>query len=426
MKFIITLISIFAVHVVLAQRTVGLSELKDAALQHSNAIKNGTLKEGLAEADLAAAKAQYLPSVSAIGAGVYGLKDFVPAIPTLLPKGVDNFYVVGATATETLYAGGRVATANELARLQVDVNRILSRQSADSVRLLTEQKYWNLVNIQEQFKVLEANQKLLATVLKQQQDMLNAGLIARNDLLKVNVQQNQLKLNRVKLNNGRNLALLDLCFYTGLSYDSSMTMRDTLGVETLLSIHSLSPDTSLSSNFNYQLLQRKLAAESLQKRIAKGENLPSLTAGINAVQIGTIDNGLGSKFVPTLTAMVSIPISDGLWAKGRQKIRQQEIREQVARNDLAHGEDQLKLLIMKTWYEMKNALTEISVTRENLVQAAENLKVNDDNYKAGLISISEYLDAQTSYQQASSNLVSSFAAFESKKASYQHAVGNAD
>lgn len=406
------------------QHTLSLEQSKQAALAYSNAIKNGQLRINSAESGVAAAKADYLPSVSGMGVGLYGFKDFVPAIPDVLNKGINNIYLLGATATEALYAGGKIRTGNQLASLQLEVSKILARQSADSVLLLTEQKYWNIVNLQEQGKTLQANEKLLNSMLKMQKDMLASGLIARNDLLKVKVQLSQLQVNKSKVQNGRRLALFDFALYTGIPYDSLMVMQDNWNNSQALALPVLQPDTNLSKVTSYQLLNKRLESESLQTRLTRGDNLPSVAVGLSATQFGSIRSGLGSTTSSVALATVSIPISEGLWGRGKQKVKQRKIAEQMAQNDFRDGRNQLKVGIMQRWYDWKDGLTQVSYAQESLVQATENLKVNQDNYKAGLAAVSDVLDAQAAYQQAASTLNTAYADLQVKKAAYDFATGN--
>jgi len=405
------------------QHIITLEQSKKSALAYSNAIKNGELKINSSQADVAAAKSDYLPSISATGAGIYGFKDFIGAYPPLLEKGINNFYLLGATGTEAIYAGGKIKTGNKLAQLQLQVSQILSRQSVDSVLLTTEQKYWNIVNMQEQNKTLAANEIFLNSVLKQQQDMLASGLIARNDLLKVTVQRSHLLLNKSKLSNGRRLAVLDFCLYTGLPYDSLLVMQDTLTKVLPSALLEQRPDTLLTDNNNYKLLVKNVEGEKLQTRLTNGDYLPSLAVGVSASQTGVINAGIGSTFVPAAIGTLKIPISDKLWGRGKQKMIQRRISEQVAQNNLKDGQNQLKVGVMKNWYDVKDALTEIAYAKENLLQASENLKVNQDNYKAGLAAITDLLDAQASYQQAESDLANAYTGYQSKKAAYYYSTG---
>jgi outer membrane protein len=343
-----------------------------------------------------------------------------------MPKGINNFYLAGVTSTEALYAGGKIKTGNQLAALQLQVSQIRKKQSADSVILLTEQKYWNLVNIQEQQKTILVNEALLNAVLKMQKDMLASGLIARNDLLKVKVQLSQLLVNKSKLQNGRRVALLDFSMHTGIAFDSLMVMRDTVNKNSTPVLPALQPDTNLARNANYRLLTKRIEGEKLQTRLASGDNLPSLAVGLSASQIGSINSGIGSNFVPASFVTLSIPISNGLWGRGKQKVQRQRINEQIAQNDFRDGQNQLRVGIIRYWYDMQDQLTQISYAKDNLEQATENLKVNQDNYKAGLATISEVLDAQAAYQQASSTVATAFADFYVRAAVYNYVTAKTE
>ncbi|MCX2429648.1 TolC family protein [Pedobacter sp. GR22-10] len=72
---------------------------------------------------------------------------------------------------------------------------------------------------------------------------------------------------------------------------------------------------------------------------------------------------------------------------------------------------------------MKDELTQIRYAKENLLQATENLKVNQDNYKAGLSTATDVLDAQAFYQQAALTLNTAYSDFQVKKVVYEYAIG---
>ncbi|WP_221392504.1 TolC family protein [Dyadobacter sp. NIV53] len=423
MRLIILSICILACNLCFAQQHyINLEQSKSAALSFSKAIKNGQLVIESAEAGKKSAEANYLPSVSFTGIGLYGFKNLVGAMPPLLDKGLNNFYFAGVSANQAIYAGGKIRTANELAAMQVAVSRIRAKQSVDSVLLLTEQKYWNLVGLQEQHKSILANEQLLDQILKQQQDMLASGLIARNDMLKVKVKRSQLLLNKNKLENGRKIALLDFCLYIGNTYDSSLVMQQTLDTTSLPVMQYKEPELDLDQNDNYRLLQKSIEAEKLQTRLTKGDYLPGISLGLNAGQIGSINSGLGNNFIPVALGMVSVPISDW-WGSGKQKMKQRQISERIAANNFSDGQNKLKVGIMKSWYDLTDALKQIVYAKENLNLAKDNLKVSRDNYSSGLSGITELLDAQVAYQQAESEQVSAYANYQDKEAAYRYITG---
>ncbi len=402
---------------------ISLSESKKAALEYSRVIKNAQLTLEASEAGKLGARAGYYPSVSITGTGVYGFKDFIGAMPPTLEEPVNNFYVAGAMATQVLYAGGKIRTANELATMQADVNRIRARQSIDSVLLLTEQKYHGFIHVREQWKILKANETLLNQVLKQQEDMLASGLIARNDLLRVKVKKSKLLLDMGKLENTRKIALLDFCLYIGKPYDSLLVLKDSMDTHTLPRLGYDGPQLTLDSNQNYRLLQKATEAARLQTRLIRADYLPSIAVGVSATEVGIIHNPIGSAFVPVAFGTVKIPVSDW-WGSGKQKIRQQQLYEKMAENRFADGQDQLKVAVMKSWYDLQDAQKQITYAKDNLGQATENLKVIQDNYASGLNSIADLLDAQALYQQAASEHMIAYVNFYDKQSVYKYVIGD--
>lgn len=404
------------------EHTITLDSAKSSALSYSFNIKNSNLDLQSAYLDKVSAESNRLPSVNGNAVLLYGIKDFVKAMPPILDKGIDNFYFVGASAIEPIYMGGKIRTGIELAKLQIEVNKIKEKQTSDSVLLLTEQKYWRLVQIQEQYKVLKANEVLVDGILKQMQDMLASGLIARNDLLKVKVRKSEVLLNESKLANGHKLALFDFCLYTGLPYDSLLVAVDTLEKAQSPNDLFVSPEEALLQNPDMHLLQRNVEAQQLQKKLTKADYLPTISAGVNAGEFGIIGHNVNN-FMPLAFGTVSVPISGLLWGSGKQKMKQQAIKEEIAKNTLMDGQRQVQTGILKSWYDLDDSYKQITFAKDNLLQATDNLKVNRDNYSSGLINITEVLDAQASYQQASSSIVDSYAQYRSKIASYLHITG---
>lgn len=418
MKFSLFLIGFLTISLSFAQqKTIGLDESIRAALNYSNDLKTGKLKVEEAEAAKKEAFASYFPSVNVTGVGMYGFNDLVPPIPGLSDQGIDNLYFAGATASEVLYAGGRVNKYNNLADAQVEANQIRARQTRDSVILQTEKKYWGLVQLQEQKNVLQSNEVYLNQLLKKQQDLLEAGLIAKNDLLKVRVTRSQLKLQKSKLDNRQKIAMLDFALYTGIDYDTAMVAGDKFSEAVPPKMKYASPNISVESNTSYQLLEKSITTSKLQTDVERANLLPSISIGLSGSKLGSFDGSFESSFIPVAFGSISIPISDW-WGEGRQKLKQQKIREEIAVNNLNNGKDELRVMIMKSWYDLTDAYKQVEYAWENMQLAKENLKVSEDNYDSGLVDLSNLLDAQRMLQEAETELIAAFANYEKQESIY--------
>ncbi|GLB49185.1 hypothetical protein Y10_15530 [Neptunitalea sp. Y10] len=406
-----------------AQETFTLKDSKEAALNYSKAIKNGDIRLEQAAAAKKEALSHYFPSISATGIGLYGFDDIISPIQGLVPTGIDNIYFASVTANEVLYAGGKVQHANEMAVLQSDVYKIQATQSKDSVVLMTSQKFWNIIELQEQMKVLESTEQYLNKLLEQQQDLLDAGLIARNDQLKVKAEKNRLLLNKSKLNNGRKLALLDFALYTGMKYDTTMVALAEFEDVDNPKLTYQTADTVVTNNSSYQLMQKSVEAKELQVQISNAELLPSISVGISGTQFGSFDNAIDSRFVPVAMGVISIPISDW-WGAGRQKVKQDKLAIEIAKNNLEDVKDKLHVAVLQSWYNLTDAYEQIRFAEINNEQATENLEVSTDNYNAGLAGLTDLLDAQRLQQQAAADLVNAYANYKKMEVVYLFRTNN--
>lgn len=396
---------------------ITLEESKEAALKHSNAIKNGLLTIEKSEAFKREMVANYSPNVEASALGLYAPNNLISPIEGILPNGLDNIYNASATATEVIYAGGSIRNSNALADIQLQTSQIRAEQTVDSVLLVTENKFWQLVQLQEQQKVLETNETYLDELLKQQQDLLEAGLIAKNQLLQVKVNRSELLLNKSRLENMRKLALLDFSLYVGVAYSPNMKVAANFDQTTVPDFVYSEPDLDLSGNSNFELLEKSITASELQTKMAKADLLPSLAVGVSAVEFGAFDDVIDSQFTGFAFGSLSIPISEW-WGGGKQRLKQEKIQEEIAQNNRMDGIDQLKLAITQSWYDLLNAHEQIQYALENKQLAEENLKVNRDNYDNGLSNLTDLLDAQAMAQNAQSNLIDAYTNYENKEIAF--------
>lgn len=405
-----------------AQQKLSLQQSKDLAADRNINLKNSGLRIGYAEEGKKAAYSAYFPKVDANGVLLYGIKDFVSPIPQILPKGIDNFYLGTVTAMQPLYAGGKINTSNDLAKLQLEVNRTRLKQARDSVSLVTEQKYLQLIDIDQQYKSVLSNTAYLDGLYKEMQDYLQSGLIAKNELLKVRVQKNQLLLNRSKILNMRQVALLDFCQFIGIPFDSGLALTDSLQtVEDPASLY-VKPETVLQHTDDYKLLQKSVSAESLQTRLKRADYLPQASVGVSASQVGMINSGLGSRFTPVALGIVSIPIS-GWWGEGKHVLRQRKIAEDIAANNLVNGSNLLQVRILRSWYDLTEAYEQYQILEDNMLSSAENLRVNRDNYRSGLNNLTDLLNAQASFQQTESQLADAKINYQIKLSTYRYVTG---
>ena len=87
------------------------------------------------------------------------------------------------------------------------------------------------------------------------------------------------------------------------------------------------------------------------------------------------------------------------------KARSAKARYQIAQTEQQNLTEQMQLELAQADNNFAEAQTELSITERNLEQAEENMRLARKQYDVGTEPLSQLLDAQAQWQQASANHV---------------------
>lgn len=444
MKKILSLILCSVCCGVTTAQTYTLEQLKDSALQNNIAIRSARHSVDAAQQQRREAFTKYFPNIS--GTGLWfnankgmaettlNLAENMPSelgasLAQMLPAEalaalanpisismMKNGTIAGVTAIQPVFAGGQIINGNKLAKVGEDVTRLQLQLSENEVEKTTEQYFWQIVSLQEKMKTVEAVEALLNDVAKDADVAVRAGVAMRNDLLQVQLRQNDVASQKLKLQNGLSLVRLLLTQYCGLQ-DSTFTLHYSTEAASPVSLKQ-DHQQALASTAEYQLLGKQVEATSLQRKIEVGKNLPTVGvgAGYNYHNLLDNDHTFGMVF-----ATVSVPISD--WWGGSYAIKRKKIEQQKAEEQLADNAELLKIRMQKAWNDVEEAYQQILIAQRSIEQAEENLRLNRDFYRAGTSKMSDLLEAQLLYQQSCDKQTDAYADYQNKLLEYRQAVG---
>lgn len=317
-------------------------------------------------------------------------------------KGLDDGIVGGVMAVQPVFVGGRIVNGNKLAGLGVEAAKLQTQMARNETDLKTEELYWTIISLQEKQKIIKSVNQLLNTLYRDASGAVDAGVIHKNDLLKVTLKQSEMKTNELKLNNGIRLAKSALCQHIGVPYDENLVLSDTIGEIPNPSIYRADHTEAIKGRIEYQLLDLGTDAERLKKKLIVGEALPQIAVGA-----GYTCNTLMDKFKTNglVFATLSIPISD--WWEKSYDIKKQELNCTKAENQRRDLDEQMLLQMQMAWNDLDESYSQVLIAQQTAETAEENLKLSTDNYAAGMVSMSDVLEAQTLLQQAQSQLADS-------------------
>lgn len=405
------------------QKQYTLDECRELALRNNVAVRNAANSVEAARQERKEAFTKYFPTVSASGAAYNANKgllemDMSPEMRMSLAK---NGIMGGITATQPLFAGGQIVNANKLVKVGEEASRYQREQSENEVELTVEQYYWQVVTLKEKRKTLLSLREMLERLQRDVEVAVGAGVTNRNDLLQVQLKKNDVESNLVSLENNLSLSRMVLAQYMGCEGED-VDVADAAFASDEVPAFPMElrrdHEASLALTPEYRLLQSNVKASKLQKRLAVGKNLPSVAIGAGYMYDDLMDHShpFGIAF-----ATVSVPLSG--WWGGSHAIKKQKLRLRNAENQLADNSERLVIRMQKAWNDLEDAYKQILIARESIGQSTENLRLNEDYYRAGTTTMSDLLDAQTMFRQSHDRYVEACSQYNLKIVEYRQATG---
>ena len=428
-------------------QTYTLEQLMDSALHNNIAIRSAQYDIEAASQQRKEAFTKYFPNVSGTGLWFNANKGMAQTTLTpseLIPPEVStslaplaqllseealaalanpvsismmkNGTIAGVQAVQPVFAGGQIVYGNKLAKVGEDVSRLQMQLSENEVEKTTEQYFWQLASMQEKMKTVEAVEAQLNDICKDVDVAVRAGVAMRNDLLQVQLRQNDVASQKLKISNGLSLVRMLLSQYCGLR-DTSFVISYQIDAVSPIGIRQ-DHQQALLGTAEYRLLGKQVEAADLQKKIAIGKNLPSVAvgAGFNYHNLLEKDHSFGMVF-----ATVSVPIFD--WWGGSHAIKRKKLEQQQAQEQLYDNAELLKIRMQSAWNSVEESYQQLLLAQRSIEQAEENLRLNRDYYNAGMSKMSDLLEAQMLYQQSCDKRTDAFAEYQNKILEYRQATG---
>lgn len=306
-----------------------------------------------------------------------------------------------AQAVQPLYWGGQIVNANKLAKLGIEVSQLREEVNERDVLQEVTEYYWLVSGLQEKQATVDTVVALLDTISEVAQVAFNNGLVTRNDLLRVQLKQNEIQTQALQLKNGIELASRFLCHMIGMEYVAPLVLEKMEGDNMSLVPMAIGENTA-EFRPEYQMLDANIRFNQLMKKVTLGEALPHLAIGITGGYSNFFerDKWNGIAFV-----QLSIPLTQ--WGQTAHQLKQHDLRikqAQLMQQDLGA---KLNLQNRQVYDQMVEAakLTTQHQSAADLAQDNYNLALM--NYRAGVATMTELLEAEALFMQAQNNLTDS-------------------
>lgn len=387
--------------------TISLQDALERAKQHGGQIQTANLAALQAREDRAQARANTLPSVSALNQFIYTEGNGTPSGVFVANDGVHvyNEQAVVHQDLLTLVRHGeirRAMAAEAIAKAKIEV-------AARGLSATVIQDYYAIVAAQRKFGNSQTSLKEAERFFDLSQKQEKGGEVAHADVLKaqIDLQQRQRDVKEAELAIEKAKIALGILIFPNFSSDFAVI--DDLGEPAELP--AVDPAAAASISPDIKAATAGVQEAGWEVSVARYQFLPSFGVdffyGIDANQFaasGGPTDATGRSTLPNFqvnnrqnlgySAQLTLTVPVWNWGATKSKVKQAELKRDQAQLDLSLAQRMLQSNLAAAYAEARAALAQLESLRSSVGLAAESLRLTVLRYQAGEATALEVVDAQ--------------------------------
>jgi outer membrane protein len=390
-------------------RQLSLQEAVQLSMENSKSLKVSAAKIDQATAELSEAKMNQYPDLKISGSY---LRVNQPNVDLKVKLGsgesgsgqeikVDQVVYGMATASVPLFSGLRIRNGIESAKYLKKASELDAYKDKDEVIQNTVAAYYNLYKAQAAVKLVNENLKQAEQRVKDFSNMEQNGLMARNDLLKAQLQESNVELTLVDAENNRKIANFNMNLMLGLDEKTELSL-DAGGLGALPKIQSLEEweTMAIANRADYLALEQRKEASHAGVKAANGAYFPSL-----ALTGGYVAADIPNFLTVTNAVNVGVGLSYNLASlyKNGAKVKQAKAQQDQLHWSSMELNDGIRMQIHQAYQNYLENLKKIEVYGKAVEQATENYRITKNKYDNSLATTTDLLDADVAQLQAGIN-----------------------
>lgn len=344
-----------------------------------------------------------------------------------LPFGQENAYTAALTGSQLLYSGGRVGAALNIAASFEEVARLGLREETANVSQQVQAAYWRAALAEEMERIateaLAQAERFLADVRLR----FEAGTASELEVLRADVEQENLRPQLIQAQNAAQLARLDLKRLVNIPLQQPVRLTTALTTPSPaeLAEPGLAPEADIERRAALAAAEQQVEIAAEQVRIARGAFLPQVSLSMN----------YGGQLFPNspfelsgqwrrdwnATVGVQIPIFSGFQRQG--ELAQARVGLEQRRLQLAQLREGVRLEYEQALGERERARTAIAARQRTVQQAQRVHDLTVLRYEQGLATQLEVSDARLALLQARTNVAQAIADYRIADVGVARAIG---
>ncbi len=261
------------------------------------------------------------------------------------------------------------------------------------------QSYYGVLLAAKQLEVAEQAEKTAQSIMDRSQVRFDAGLVVESDLLSAKVRLASREQELIRARNNAELARAQLNVAMGVPVEAQYELSNPLAERNLRAVPLAETEQkALTTRSDLKRIEAQQSAQELSVAIAKSSFGPRL----NAFAGWELDNptflagGGGNNWLGGIELQIDL-FQGG--AKRAALSRERANAEKIAALKQAAG-DAVRLEVRQAYYDQDASRQQVEVARTAIAQAQESLRINQDRYDSGLLTITDLLGAEESARRS--------------------------
>lgn len=387
-------------------KSLSLEQAVNLALTNSDEAKISNSRVNTAESELQVTKNLQYPDLKISGQYQYltGAEIDFPAAttsegsasePTPTPD-VNQLLLAQANMSLPLFSGFKLKNAVKASENNLKAASLNAQNDKEQIALHTIIDYINLYKAQKAIEIIEENLNSANLRVKDFTAMEESGLLARNDLLKAQLQESNIQLSLEEAKKNSNILNYKLNVMLKLPEATKINTQDTnFGNVIPSNLKGMVSRSDLEA-----LMYQEKAAEN-QIKMAKSKYYPSI-ALVGGYTNLDLHNALTVNNAINVGVGLSYNLADIFKNESDVKVAQSKAEELQYTIDMVS--DKVKLQIENAKQDYKLSLRKYEVYTKSEEQAIENYRILKDKYDNGLVDTNDLLEADIDQLQAKMNL----------------------
>ena len=284
------------------------------------------------------------------------------------------------------------------------------------------QSYYGVFLAMKQLEVAEHSQKTAKSIMDRSQVRYDAGLVVESDLLSAKVRLASREQELIRARNNLEFAQAQLNTGMGVSVDTPYQLVDPLA-ERNLPVSSL-PDLeqkALTTRPDLKRIEAQQTAQELSVAIAKSSFGPRLNAfaGWEMDNPTFLAGGGGNSWLGGIELQIDL-FQGG--AKRAALSRERANAEKITALKQA-ANNAVRLEVRRAYYDQDASRQQVEVARSAITQALESLRIDQDRYDGGLLTITDLLGAEEAARRTQTDYLQAIYQFHISYANLELACG---